>query len=127
VRAPRPLRGLGDTVKGARLCRPLPHAETPRANRGNLTSTACVEQAVPNYHYELLSADVVVATGRLNREEPFEVGEEVVIGGHPGIVHAVYPQLVGQALRVVVQLTLHYDAAARLRSRRCGQAPSLPQ
>jgi hypothetical protein len=72
-----------------------------------LTSTAGVEQAVPNYHYELLSADVVVATGRLNREEPFEVGEEVVIGGHPGIVHAVYPQLVGQALRVVVQLTLH--------------------
>jgi hypothetical protein len=78
-----------------------------RAQQGNLTNTICVEQAVPTYHYELRRVDVVVATGRLNREEPFEVGDEVVIGGHPGIVHAVYPQLVEQALRVVVQLTLH--------------------
>jgi hypothetical protein len=102
----RPLRGLGDTVKGPRLCGPLPHAETPPANRGTFTSTAGVEQAVPNYHYELRRADVVVATGRLNREEPFEVGEAVVIGGHPGIVRAVYPQLVRHAQRVVVQLTV---------------------
>jgi hypothetical protein len=61
---------------------------------------------VPTYHYELRRAGVVVATGRLNREEPFQVGEQVVIGGQPGIVDAVYPQLVEQALRVVVQLSL---------------------
>jgi len=60
---------------------------------------------LPNYHYELRHAGIVVATGRLDREDPFEVGEKVVIGGHPGVVDAIYPQLVEQALRVVVQLT----------------------
>jgi hypothetical protein len=102
----RPLRGLGDTVKGrdsagrSRMLRRRPQ------DRGTFTSTAGVEQAVPNYHYELRRADVVVATGRLNREEPFEVGEAVVIGGRPGIVRAVNPQLVRHAQRVVVQLTV---------------------
>jgi hypothetical protein len=71
-----------------------------------LTSTAGVEEAVPTYQYELRRADVVVATGRLSREESFEVGEQVVIAGHPGTVDAVYPQLVEQAMRIVVQLTL---------------------
>jgi hypothetical protein len=81
---------------------------------------------VPTYH-ELRRADVVVATGRLNQQEPFEVGEKVVIGGHPGIVHAVYPQLVEQALRVVVQLTspktplLDSEAAAASKPRRSPQ------
>jgi hypothetical protein len=123
----RTLRGLGDTVKGPRLCAPLPHAETPPANRGTFTSTAGVEQAVPNYHYELRRVDVVVATGRLNREEPFEVGEAVVIGGQPGIVHAVYPQT------GPTRATRCCPADRRLRrgcstpNRRRGQAPSLSQ
>jgi hypothetical protein len=33
------------------------------------------------------------------------VGDRVVIGGHPGVVRAIYPQLADGMMRVVVQLT----------------------
>ena len=36
--------------------------------------------------YELRRGDTLVATGWLSREEPFQVGEHLVIGGQPGIV-----------------------------------------
>ncbi len=53
--------------------------------------------------YELRRGDTLVATGWLSREDPFQVGEHVVIGGQPGIVSSVSPQLVRGQLRLVVQ------------------------
>jgi len=48
--------------------------------------------------YELRRGDTFVATGWLSREEPFQVGEHVVIGGQ--IVSSVRPQLVRGQLRL---------------------------
>jgi hypothetical protein len=57
------------------------------------------------YLYELHHGDIVVATGHLSSDDAFGVGEQVVIGGHRGIVHSINPQLIGGELRLVVQLT----------------------
>jgi hypothetical protein len=65
---------------------------------------------VPDYYYELRRGDAVEATGRveatghITREDAFEVGERVVIGGRPCLVCAIYPQLAERAMRIVVQL-----------------------
>lgn len=59
---------------------------------------------MPGYIYELRRGDTVIATGHLNREEPFQVGERVKIGGKQGIVRSVNPLLVQGELRMVVQL-----------------------
>jgi hypothetical protein len=59
---------------------------------------------VPDYLYELRIQDQILATGHLSREGPLEIGEQVVIGGRPGIVRTIEPLLGESALRVVVQL-----------------------
>jgi L-arabinose isomerase len=59
---------------------------------------------VPAYTYELRRGDHVVATGHMKQQDPLVVGDRVVIGGHPGIVHAVSPQIVQGEVRLVVQL-----------------------
>jgi hypothetical protein len=64
-----------------------------------------LKSLVPDYYYELRRGDVVEATGRVSREEPFEVGENVVIGRRHGVVRAIYPKPDERAFRVVVQLT----------------------
>jgi hypothetical protein len=56
------------------------------------------------YVYELRQGEEVVATGRLSRAQPFEVGERVSIGGREGIVRAIKPLLGELELRLVVQL-----------------------
>jgi hypothetical protein len=56
------------------------------------------------YVYELRQGEEVVATGHLHREQPFEVGERVSIGGREGIVRAIEPLLGERELRLVVQL-----------------------
>src|SRR5581483_1557292 len=56
------------------------------------------------YVYELRQSEEVVATGRLSRAQPFEVGERVSIGGREGIVRAVEPLLGVRELRLVVRL-----------------------
>jgi hypothetical protein len=48
---------------------------------------------------------MLVATDHLSREEAFEVREHVVIGGQPGVVRFLSPQLVRNELRLVVQLS----------------------
>jgi hypothetical protein len=40
----------------------------------------------------------------MKQQDPLVVGDRVVIGGHPGIVHAVSPQIVQGEVRLVVQL-----------------------
>lgn len=67
---------------------------------------------MPDYVYELRRGDAVIATGRLLRELPLEVGERVTIGGHSGIVRTVQPQLGERDLRLVVQLLPDEPAAA---------------
>ena len=57
------------------------------------------------YRYELRRGDEVVATGRLSREQAFEVGERVAIGVQPGTVRRVEATLGGRELRLVVQLS----------------------
>lgn len=59
---------------------------------------------MPDYRYELRLADEVVATGHLTRDEPLKVGEQVVIGGRPGIVRTIEPRLGERELDMVVQL-----------------------
>jgi hypothetical protein len=63
-----------------------------------------LEMPVLSYRYELRRGDEIVSTGRLSREEPFQVGERVVIGGQAGIVRKVEPLLGEQELRLVVQV-----------------------
>jgi hypothetical protein len=61
--------------------------------------------AMPNYLYELRRGDEVIATGRLSREPPLQVGERITIGSRSGIVRSVEPLLGERELRLVVQLT----------------------
>ncbi len=56
------------------------------------------------YRYELRRAEEVVATGHLTEERALEVGEQIVIGGLPGIVRAIEPVLGEREFRLVVQL-----------------------
>ena len=60
--------------------------------------------AVVEYRYELRRGDEGVATGHLSREQPYEVGGRVMIGGHTGTVRTVEPTLGGREHRLVVQL-----------------------
>jgi hypothetical protein len=48
---------------------------------------------MPDFVYELRRGDAVIATGRVIRELPLEVGERLTIGSHNGIVRTVQPQL----------------------------------
>ncbi len=57
-----------------------------------------------DYRYELRRGVEVVATGRLNYEEPLEVGDRIEIGGQHGTVHTIEPILRERELRLVVQL-----------------------
>jgi hypothetical protein len=57
-----------------------------------------------DYRYELRRGDEVVATGRLNYEQPVEVGDRIEIGGQHGIVNAIEPIFRERELRLVVQL-----------------------
>jgi hypothetical protein len=59
---------------------------------------------VPDYRYELRERGEVVATGHLAREQPFDVGERVEIGGRIGVVRAIEPQLGELELRLLVEL-----------------------
>jgi hypothetical protein len=57
-----------------------------------------------DYRYELRRGVEVIATGHLTREQPFEVGERIEIGGSAGTVRAVEPLLGERKLRLVVQV-----------------------
>jgi hypothetical protein len=59
---------------------------------------------VISYRYELRRRDEVVATGRLSRDEPLEVGSRMAIGGQVGIVRSVEPVLGERELHAVMQL-----------------------
>jgi hypothetical protein len=59
---------------------------------------------MPDYLYELRRGDEVIATGRLSREEPLEVGEAITIGSQSGIVRSAEPLLNERELRLIVQL-----------------------
>jgi hypothetical protein len=56
------------------------------------------------YRYELRRAHEVLATGRLSREQPLEVGDGIEIGGHQGVVRTIEPLLGEREVRLVVQL-----------------------
>jgi hypothetical protein len=46
----------------------------------------------------------VIATGRLTREWPLEVGERITISGRLGVVRSIEPVLGEQELHVAIQL-----------------------
>jgi hypothetical protein len=56
------------------------------------------------YRYELRRGDEIVATGHLSAEEPFSVGDPIMIGERQGIVRSVEPVLGERELRLLVQL-----------------------
>ena len=60
--------------------------------------------SVFEYRYELRRGEEVVATGRLGREQPFEVGERIMLAGRSGIVRTIEPLLGERELRLIVQL-----------------------
>jgi hypothetical protein len=53
------------------------------------------------YVYELRQGEEVVATGRLSRAQPLEVGERLSIGGREGIVRTIEPLLGERELRLM--------------------------
>jgi hypothetical protein len=57
-----------------------------------------------DYRYELRRGEEVVATGRLNYEQPLEVGDRIEISGQHGIVSTIEPVPRERELRLVVQL-----------------------
>jgi hypothetical protein len=59
---------------------------------------------VPEYRYELRRGDELIATGHLNSDQPFEVGQRVTIGSRSGIVRSIEPVLRERELRLVLQL-----------------------
>ena len=59
---------------------------------------------MPEYRYQLRRGDVMIATGHLSSERPFEVGERISIGRRSGIVRSIEPSLGERELRLVVQL-----------------------
>ena len=61
------------------------------------------------FRYELRRGDEIVATGHLNSERPFEIGERIEIGGRAGIVRAVEPLLGELERRLVVQVLREDD------------------
>jgi hypothetical protein len=56
------------------------------------------------YVFELRRGEEVVATGRMAREEPIEIGHRVTLGGREGIARSIEPILGEHELRLVVQL-----------------------
>jgi hypothetical protein len=56
------------------------------------------------YRYELREGAALVSTGHLTREEPFEVGDRIVLGRLAGVVRSIDPVLGERELRLVVQL-----------------------
>jgi hypothetical protein len=74
----------------------VPSSADPRPTLAPVAST--------NYVYELRRADTVVATGRLTRDAPLEVGEELTINDRPGLVRSIVPTLDPHEQRVVIQL-----------------------
>ena len=77
------------------------------ADRRAKSRLADGENRVPvaEYRYELRRGDEVVATGHPSREQPYEAGERVTIGGHTGTIRTVEPTLGRRELRVVVEVT----------------------
>ena len=61
------------------------------------------------FRYELRRGDEIVATGHLNSERPFEIGERIEIGGRAGIVRSVEPLLGELERRLVVQVLREDD------------------
>ena len=65
---------------------------------------------MPEYRYELRRGDDLIATGHLSREQPLEVGDDIMIGSERGLVRTIEPVLGERELRLVIQL--HRDTAA---------------
>jgi hypothetical protein len=74
----------------------------PRRRR--IDTPAQAGSTMPDYRYEVRQGDELIATGHLSREQPFEVGEGIVIGSNAGVVKAVQPVLHEIELRLVVQI-----------------------
>lgn len=65
-----------------------------------------------DYRYELFRGAEGIATGHLTREQPLEVGEQMMIDGRPGVVRLVEPLLGERELRLVAQLWLRRTGRA---------------
>ena len=54
------------------------------------------------YRYELRRGNELVATGRLSREQPLEVGSQAEVAGLTGTVHRIEPLLGERDLRLIL-------------------------
>jgi hypothetical protein len=57
-----------------------------------------------DYRYQLLRGDDVVATVHRSPSSRIEIGDRIEIGGRPGIMRMIEPQLGEHEPRLVVQL-----------------------
>jgi hypothetical protein len=57
-----------------------------------------------SYVYELRQGEEVIATGRLTRELPLEVGDQVELSDRVGLVRSIIPTLDPPEQRLVIQL-----------------------
>jgi len=56
------------------------------------------------YRYEPRGGEEVIATGRLSREQPLEIGDRIEISGQHAIVHTIDALLGEPELRLVPRL-----------------------
>lgn len=57
-----------------------------------------------SYRYSLRRGDEIVATGHLLSEHPLEIGEELSVGPHRGVVVSIDPSLGGLEERLTLEL-----------------------
>ncbi len=56
------------------------------------------------YRYELRRKGEIVATGHLSYDDQLQVGSELTIGGHRGIIQSIEPLLGSRESRLVIDV-----------------------
>jgi hypothetical protein len=79
-----------------------------------------------SYRYELRCREAIVATGRLKRERPLQVGDAIAIGRFEGIVREIDPTFGTSELRLVIRLVPERESRAVRAAPAVWRAPREP-
>jgi hypothetical protein len=60
-------------------------------------------EALFEYVYEFRRGEDILATGRLGRDEPLDVGDTLTIAGQSGVVSRIEPRLGKPALHAIIE------------------------
>jgi hypothetical protein len=61
--------------------------------------------ALFEYVYEFRRGEEILATGRLARDEPLDVGDAITIAGQTGLVSRIEPRLGEPPLHLIIEAT----------------------